>query len=124
MKAIMEFFNSHNPLNTCSSGLGNVLSGISNSENIVTAEKADIIGRNIQDKLTGKLYKNVTMFQSDQEVTVKVLKMGIIIADETHHIDTRLLTQRMLVCLYLENASKDAKEIIQLRTVYHATLII
>lgn len=110
MKAIMDFFNSHNPFDTCASGLWNIFSGIADSENKVTAEKADIIGKNIQDKLTGKLFKNVTMLKSDQAVTMKVLKKGIIIADETHHIDTHLLTQRMLVCVSLDNTSKDARE--------------
>ncbi|KAJ8892413.1 hypothetical protein PR048_004993, partial [Dryococelus australis] len=87
------------------------VSRISNSENKVTTEKkGGDIGRNIHDKLTGKLLKNVTMFKSDQAVTMKILKKAIINADETHHIHSHLLTQRMFVCFSLDNASKYARE--------------
>lgn len=48
----------------------------------LTAENTDIIGKTIQDKLH-KLFKGVTLMKSDQAVTVKVLKKGIIIADGT-----------------------------------------
>ncbi|KAJ8890145.1 hypothetical protein PR048_009652 [Dryococelus australis] len=104
MKAIMEFFNSPNPFN-----------------NKVTTEK-DIIGRHMQEKLTGKLFRNVTMFKSDQAVTMQVLKKGIIIADETLHIDTHLPTQRMFVCFTLDKASKDAREYFsyELSTIPHS----
>lgn len=38
---------------------------------------------------------------------MRVLKKGIVIAGETHHVDLRLLTQRMLACISLDNIAEE-----------------
>ena len=93
-----------------SSDLWNIFNGITDSENKVTAENADIIGRNIQDKLTSKLFKDETLLKSNQAVTMQVLRKGIVIAGETHRVDSRLLTQRMLACISLDNQDEYKRQ--------------
>lgn len=110
MKKIMQFFIDHNPFTASPRSLWNIFNGLTDSKNIVTVENADIIGRQIQEKLTGKLFKEETLLKSDQAVTMKVLKKGIIIAGETHHLDSRLLTQKILACISLDSIAKDASE--------------
>jgi len=110
VKKLIHFFTDHNPFSASSSGLWNIFNGITDSTNQVNVENAYIIGKKIQNKLTNKSFKDETLVKRDQAVTMKVLKKGLIIAGQTYHIDTRLLTQRILACISLDNTGEDAKD--------------
>jgi hypothetical protein len=96
---LLQFLEDHNPFDSQCVELHNIFSGLVDSQHKVTADEAKSIGLRIQSKLTGKTFNSITMVKKDQAVTMKILRKGIVIDGAIQHINTGLLTQRMLVCL-------------------------
>lgn len=100
-QTLHQFLEDHNPFDLQCIELRNVFSGLVDSEHKVNADEAKLIGLQIHSKMNGKAFNCVTMVKKDQAVTMKILKKGIVIDGVIKHVDTGLLTQRMLVCLYV-----------------------
>ena len=95
LRTFVNYLAVHNPLNTETSDLVNVSTGVIASDN-VNVDEAMEIGKNIVNNMDGKCLGDVSFKRKDQEKTFAVIKRSVKVDGKEVQISSDQLYQRLL----------------------------